>query len=167
MVRSRESSGFFKARLNSLKTKANCAFTELEQTDKALAILRDQFAFLKKAHSEQNRKLSRANAALRRRMGICARVSQKAIKRALLQSLKGPDGAIKEEIRDAIRDLASLGIPETKVCEVINIVTRTFGLDIHGSFSATSVRRIITEGLIASEMQICDEVSNAKGILAS
>ena len=85
----------------------------------------------------------------------------------MLQSLKGPDGTIKEEVRDAIRDLASLGIPETKVCEVVNIVACTFGLNIHGSFSPTSECRIITEGLIASEMQICDEVSNAKSIPVS
>lgn len=71
-------------------------------------------------------------------------------------------GIIADDVRHAIMDLYSLNIASNKILEAIRIVTDLLGVELVGTFSASSVLRIVGEGGVASEIQVVRASLEAK-----
>ncbi|KAF8059514.1 hypothetical protein FPV67DRAFT_1426248 [Lyophyllum atratum] len=74
---------------------------------------------------------------------------------------------IKDAIREMIRKLVCLSVPEEKIDDMIHVVGEGLGCRVVDSVSTRTVSRIIHEGGIAAEMQLVSEIEGAKGLTLS
>ena len=73
-------------------------------------------------------------------------------------------GTITDASWSMVRDLvATLDVPISSVNGVIQTVATTLGVDVKGSTSSRSIRRIIGEAGVAAEAQLVDEISQTEG----
>ena len=76
-------------------------------------------------------------------------------------SIKGSRGVVRPEVRELIRTLIELGVPQTKTFQVIDAVLNNGGIGVDGKFDVHTARRIIAEGLVHSEYQAVDAMVHA------
>jgi hypothetical protein len=76
-------------------------------------------------------------------------------------------GIFTDTSRAMVRNMvATLDVPIRSVNATINAVAEALGVEITGSVSGHSIRRIVAEGGVAAEAQLVDEMNIAKGIEA-
>ncbi|KAG2133325.1 hypothetical protein DEU56DRAFT_739092 [Suillus clintonianus] len=77
-------------------------------------------------------------------------------------------GIFTDTSRAMVRNMvATLDVPIRSVNATINAVAEALGVEITGSVSGHSIRRIVAEGGVAAEAQLVDEMNIAKGVTLS
>ncbi|KIJ31592.1 hypothetical protein M422DRAFT_81641, partial [Sphaerobolus stellatus SS14] len=76
-------------------------------------------------------------------------------------------GVVKDGIRDMTLKLDHLGVTTEKIGSVINCVAEGAGLQVDGSISGRTVRRVIKEGGVAAQLQIAEAMKEADSITLS
>ncbi|KIJ31757.1 hypothetical protein M422DRAFT_185462, partial [Sphaerobolus stellatus SS14] len=79
-----------------------------------------------------------------------------------VQTLK-QKGIIKDDVRDAVRDLITIGVSRNKIFAVLQRVFRLAGINLEGKLSPRSVSRMVLEGGVASDIQLVETVTTASG----
>ncbi|KAJ7477635.1 hypothetical protein FB451DRAFT_1396591 [Mycena latifolia] len=137
-------------------------------------MLRDEVASQKSARSTASKKLHSLTEKIRR---IPARINTAAT-RAKLQAkdelsqlfsfaLK-EKGAVPDSTRDMINDLVALdGVRPNKVIGVLKCIAGKLGIGVTGNASDRTVRMIVKEGGVASQMQFVEAAGTSKGITPS
>lgn len=127
-----------------------------------------QLEKLEKRHSV----ISKKNHALTMRWKRASTTAKRAVTEAKEALATKPPafemkdrGTITDASRSMVRDLvAALDVPISSVNGVIQTVATTLGVDVKGSTSSRSIRRIIGEAGIAAEAQLVDEISQTEGM---
>ncbi|KDQ10140.1 hypothetical protein BOTBODRAFT_116269 [Botryobasidium botryosum FD-172 SS1] len=110
--------------------------------------------------------LQRTNNMLRMRDARAPQRLQNAVTSAMTFHLK-LRGIITTDTREMIRDFAALGVPAAKINEAIHIATKGAGITTLGDVDRQSVAQIVLEGLIATEIQLVQEMHNTEAISLS
>ncbi|KAJ7732317.1 hypothetical protein B0H16DRAFT_1328808 [Mycena metata] len=77
-------------------------------------------------------------------------------------------GVVPDSTRDLISDLVALdGVRPNKVVGVLKRIAGKLGIGVTGNASDRTVRRIVKEGGVASQMQFVEAVGNSKGVTPS
>ncbi|KAJ7814473.1 hypothetical protein B0H13DRAFT_1664774 [Mycena leptocephala] len=77
-------------------------------------------------------------------------------------------GVVPDSTRDMITKLVALdGIRPNKVVGVLKRIAEKLGIGINGNASDHTVRRIVKEGGVASQMQFVEAVGTSKGVTPS
>jgi uncharacterized coiled-coil protein SlyX len=127
-----------------------CLQTELKAQDVEIENLQDRL-------TKDKRVIDRNRKALER---FPKKVEQ-AVNQALTIELKD-HGVIPDTIRELIRELA-VSVPRARINIVLHQTAETYGINLIGDISTTSISRIIVEGGVASHIQLCKELRDAKG----
>lgn len=73
-------------------------------------------------------------------------------------------GIFTDNSRAMVRDLvAKLDVPIASVNSAIEVVANTMGVQVEGSVSSRTARRIVMEGGVAVETQLVDEIGQSRG----
>ncbi|KAJ3831591.1 hypothetical protein F5878DRAFT_549340 [Lentinula raphanica] len=79
---------------------------------------------------------------------------------------RGRGGAYSNKARELAREMTAAGCSREKVGRLIQLIGRTFGIDIKG-MSRRTVSRVIIEGWVASKVQLAHEIKNSEGVTIS
>ncbi|KIJ30576.1 hypothetical protein M422DRAFT_267823 [Sphaerobolus stellatus SS14] len=113
---------------------------------------------------EANTKLRKNNHALTMRVSRAHEQQGRAVAkvRDKTHTLKLKEkGVVKDGIRDMTLKLDHLGVTTEKIGSVINCVAEGAGLQVDGSISGRTVRRVIKEGGVAAQLQIAEVMKEA------
>ncbi|KZV58981.1 hypothetical protein PENSPDRAFT_493366 [Peniophora sp. CONT] len=123
-----------------------------------------------KAHRDKQRVADRDwHRASRAKGKARARAEENAEKAAMYDGLasfaiKGARGVVRPQVRELVRKLVELGVPQTHTFSVIKTVLDNGGIDVNGRFDAHTARRILAEGLVHSQFQVVDALMNATSV---
>ncbi|KAJ8586431.1 hypothetical protein M405DRAFT_864584 [Rhizopogon salebrosus TDB-379] len=121
----------------------------------------------------RNETLTKRNRALAMRLTRTSAAKIRASEKAhCVEAYQNPatfalkeKGVFTDTSRAMVRDLvANLDVPIQSVNATINVVAEALGVEVDGEASGRSIRRMVTEGGIAAETQLVDEISHAKGM---
>ncbi|KAJ7443776.1 hypothetical protein B0H11DRAFT_1931443 [Mycena galericulata] len=122
------------------------------------------------ARTDNSRKLHTAKAALARIPGRINTAVNKATEKArdelsqLFSVNLKEKGVVPDSTRDMINDLVALdGVRPNKVIGVLKRIAGKLGIRVNGDASDRTVRRIVKEGGVASQMQFVEAVGTSKG----
>lgn len=167
LLRARETRAKLRTRLNDaeLINKEQAHYTktlehELSTSTSALAKSRDQVSILQK-----NKNMLRMRSE--RAPGMRARAVEKAVEKIQAEDTGNTHnmkdkGVFTEDTRETVRELVELGVPVEKVGRAFEAVAKGVGKKVVGSIDPRSVSRIVTEGGIASKMQLAEETGTVK-----
>ncbi|KAJ3765296.1 hypothetical protein FB446DRAFT_795198 [Lentinula raphanica] len=79
---------------------------------------------------------------------------------------RGRGGAYSNKACELAREMTATGCSREKVGRLIQLIGRTFGIDIKG-MSRRTVSRVIIEGWVASKVQLAHEIKNSEGVTIS
>ncbi|KAJ7023037.1 hypothetical protein C8F04DRAFT_1271864 [Mycena alexandri] len=128
----------------------------------------------KSARQVLSKKLNVVGQKVRRIPDRLETVATKATKKARDEftqlfsfSLK-EKGVVPDQTRDMINDLVALdGVRPNKVIGVLKRIAGKLGIAVTGNASDRTVRRIVKEGGVGSQMQFVEAVGNSKGVTPS
>jgi chromosome segregation ATPase len=163
LLRSRRAGNLLQNKLALTDSSMDNISGQLEITMEESSRLAQRNKFLELLTRSLMRERDNARRALHRSKVSVDRRIQQAKDISLQRQMKVKGGILSPEIREAIRELGSLGVPERKCNEVFNVAAKALGITLTDSFSHTSVQRIVREGGIASYIQIGHEMKAAKG----
>ncbi|KAG1769493.1 hypothetical protein EV702DRAFT_1202900 [Suillus placidus] len=124
----------------------------------------------------RNETLTKWNCALTMRAACASAAKHHTIKKTRIHSTEATTNlfALKEKgiftdtscamVRNMV---ATLDVPIWSVNATINAMAEALGVEITGSVSGHSIRRIVAEGGVAAEAQLVDEMNIAKGVTLS
>ncbi|KAJ7476817.1 hypothetical protein B0H11DRAFT_1726989 [Mycena galericulata] len=138
------------------------------------SMLREEVASQKSVRSEVSKKVRKYKEAMRRLPGRIDTAVNKATEKAkdelsqLFSFTLKEKGVLSDSARDMINDLVALdGVRPNKVIGVLKRIAGKLGVGVHGDASDRTVRRIVKEGGVASQMQFVEAVGNSKGVTCS
>ncbi|THU96468.1 hypothetical protein K435DRAFT_858496 [Dendrothele bispora CBS 962.96] len=137
--------------------------TRADSIEETLNMVREgleaKCADLKRVRKENHAK----SMQVKRMRGTMEREVKKVIEKSeILTWAVKEKGIIKDECRQLVRDLVSLNVGVEHVDEVIRVVAETLRVGIDGKFDVRSVGRITLEGLVASTVQVAEEIQEGE-----
>ncbi|KAJ7474992.1 hypothetical protein FB451DRAFT_1034862 [Mycena latifolia] len=167
LANTRQENGQLRAEVDHLTAEV----TDLEAESSRL---RGELAAQKSARSDSSKKFHTLAEKIRRfpsRLDTAANKATKTAKEELANlfsfTLK-EKGVIPDSTRDMINDLVALdGVRPNKVVRVLKRIAEKLGVTVTGDAFDRSVRRIVKEGGIASQMQFVEAVGPSKGVTPS
>ncbi|KAF8059795.1 hypothetical protein FPV67DRAFT_1707711 [Lyophyllum atratum] len=126
----------------------------------------------RKITRDENRRIAQASRMrARRATGQQERAVRKACTAARTVPgeayLKAKGGIVKDAVREVIRQLSILNVPEEKMNMVIHAVAKGLGVRVMDRVSSRTVSRILMEGGVAAEQQLVCEIEQEKALTLS
>lgn len=118
--------------------------------------------YLRKKNKALKMRVARTRAS---RLTAAEKANQRESKRHERFHLKNK-GVVTDSTRALIRNLVKIGLSVGHVSAAIKEVANLLGVKLEGDIAPRSVRRIVLEGGIASEMQIVEEQKYTKSPLS-
>jgi hypothetical protein len=133
---------------------------DLVQTRHTLSVIEARDTRKRERIVELSRTLKASKA--RERRTVIRKATPLATK-APVYYLKQGGNRIRDEVRDAITKLSLEGLGSKRVWPVFQAMADLFGIDLRGSFGASSVRNVMNEGGWAAHLQLAQAMLDCKG----
>jgi hypothetical protein len=154
-----------------LRTEVDHLTAEVAELVAETSVLRADVESQKCARSASSRKLQVLTKQVRRipshidtAVTKAKAKAQDEISRLFSFTLK-EKGVVPDATRDMINELVALdGVRPSKVVGVLKRIAGKLGIGVAGNASDRTVRRIVKEGGVASQMQFVDAVGTSKGV---
>lgn len=133
--------------------------------------LRAEVGSLKSMRSQMSKKMHTLQEKIRRIPSRLEKAISKTKLRAADDLSHAPylnlkeNGVIPDDTRDMINDLVALdGVRPHRVIDALKRMAGKLGIRVQGNASDRSVRRVVKEGGLASQLQFIEAVGTSKGV---
>ncbi|KIJ43665.1 hypothetical protein M422DRAFT_47756 [Sphaerobolus stellatus SS14] len=119
-------------------------------------------------HEQQIINLKQKNESMRKKIARFPEWISHAVEKTMEKASQcnvSHKGVVRDEMRDAVRDLISMGVSRNKLYGVIQRVLRLGGIQLQGGLSKRSISRIELEGMVGDEIQLVEAINSAQGKL--
>jgi prefoldin subunit 5 len=153
-----------------LRAEVDGLTVEVAGLEAETSSLRDSIGTLKSARNRASNKLHTLSEKIRRfpdrldtAINKAAAKAREEISQLFAFTLK-EKGVVPDDTRNMINDLVALdGVRPNKVVGVLKRIAINLGIAVNGDASDRTVRRIVKEGGVASNMQFVEAVGVSKG----